>query len=243
VKAKFFWMNAGGGDDAQSTWALPFADLMSLLLAVFVMIAAMSELHKGRRFDIVGSAVRGSFGFAAPDSLSPGPNGSARRVSLIERLEQAGLSLPAGARPAATDQDLADCCEVVTGSDRVVIQLAGAVVFERFGAGLSPRGQHAIARIAEFLADGQARLEIRGHAGDGQLPGGTTFRDPVDLSYARARAVSDGLTRAGVSPLRVYITACGDQDPVVLSPEAAGTGVNRRVEIIVHAAKAAGTYS
>ena len=52
-----FWLKRmKRGDDDGWSWALPYGDLMCLLLAVFVMIAAMSELRAGERFDAVGSA-------------------------------------------------------------------------------------------------------------------------------------------------------------------------------------------
>jgi chemotaxis protein MotB len=236
---RFFWANADGDDANQSGWALPFADLMTLLLAVFVMIAAMSELRKGGRFSVIGNAVRGEFGFKVPDELASGLREAPPRASLIERLEKAGIKARPGTPAGAADSDLAACCDVVAEKDRVVIQLAGAVAFDRFDAALSSRGQQALARIAQFLADGQARLEIRGHAGDGRLPEGGSFRDPVDLSYARARTAANALIGSGVVAGRIYITACGDQEPLILGSQTDPVAANRRIEIIVHAATAA----
>ena len=117
-----------------------------------------------------------------------------------------------------------------------MIRVAGPASFGPFSARLRPPARRAIAQIAEFLIDGRARLEIRGHNGDGPVPSDVPFRDGLDLSYARARAVADALQAAGVSGDRLYVAAWGDNDPLVVGPGAASGGGNRRVEIILQAA-------
>jgi chemotaxis protein MotB len=116
--------------------------------------------------------------------------------------------------------------------------MAGTVAFDRHRADLEPRGRDAVERLADFLVGGTTRLEIRGHNGDGALPASCAFCDGLDLSYARARAVADVLIGAGVARDRLLITARGDQDPLSTAAEPDAQGVNRRIEIIVHAAPA-----
>jgi len=235
------WLKPLQGESDESSWALPYGDLMSLLLAVFVMIAAMSELRQGRRFCVVRSAVRSAFGFCSSegDWLS-GYSSGERRLSLLERLEGAGLGPGAGV-PAAVDEAFWEPCEVFTVGDGLLIRIAGSASFEAASARLKPSAEGLIARLAQYLAGGEARVEIRGHSGDGRLPEAAPFRDGLDLSYARARAVADALTRAGVPAERLYISAWGDGDPLVLGvSEVAGAGVNRRIEMIVHSVPGAG---
>jgi chemotaxis protein MotB len=241
---RFFWAKKGSEEITDtSSWTLPYSDMMTLLMAVFVMIAAMGELRKDGRFRLVGSAVRRGFGFAVADNAAGGVNGSPRRPTLIERMERAGLSSGGRSLSQPVDPELSACCEVITGKDQVVIQVAGTAAFERFGAGVLPQARLLIGRVSEFLADGQARLEVRGHGGDGPLPRQEAFRDAMDLSYARARAVADLLVASGVPSERVYITACGDQEPLTTAAEDPGTAANRRIEIIVHTAGTAGHVS
>ena len=95
------------------------------------------------------------------------------------------------------------------------------------------KGEAAAHCLAGFLAGGRSEIEIRGHAGDGPFPPVVPFRDALDLSYARARAVADIFVRAGIAPERIRITACGDADPLSEGPDL--EGANRRVEIVVHA--------
>ena len=67
---EMFWLKRLKGHESRWQWALPYGDLMSLLLAVFVMIAAMSELRAGGRFEDVAGGVRSAFGFSGVDRAS-----------------------------------------------------------------------------------------------------------------------------------------------------------------------------
>jgi len=235
---RLFWAKTDTEEAAGSSWLLPFGDMMSLLLAVFVMIAAMSELRRDGRFNRVGSAVRSSFGFSTIESPAVIRAASERASTFVDRLEKAGL-ISSGLRvPGAVDPALAACCEVMTGPDRVVIQVSGAAAFERFGAQLMPRTRQLLSRVAEALADGQSDVEIRGHAGDGPLPPHAGFRDAMDLSYGRARAAADLLIASGVAPDRISIIACGDQKSSLMESRWKDGALDRRLEMIVHARQA-----
>lgn len=231
---RLFWIRTKTDEAADSSWLLPFGDMMSLLLAVFVMIAAMSELRRDDRFDRIGSAVRSSFGFSAIER-SPGTTALSDRAStFVERLQKAGL-MSSGLRvPEPIDPELAACCEVTTGPDRIVVQVGGAVAFERFRAQLMPKARQLLGRIGEALANGQTRLEIRAHAGDGQLPPQAGFGDAMDLSFARARAVTNLLIGSGIASDRISVTTCGDQNSPPTEGEQSDQVWGRRIEIIVH---------
>jgi len=247
---EMFWLKRLKANESRWQWALPYGDLMSLLLAVFVMIAAMSELRAGERFQEVAGGVRSAFGFSSLerasslDGLVLGP-----RPTLLDRLERACLGGSAGARLGrGGDKELADC-EMVVHPDRVILRVSGEAAFEPFASVPSERAERAIARLAEYLADGRTHLEIRGHCATDRLPEDVPFRDAWDLSYERARGVARALVRAGVSRDRLQVSAWGDHDPLV--PSASGSAAagsapgrespaaNRRIEIIVHAVPAA----
>lgn len=234
-----FWLKRLKEDQDDSSWAVSYGDLMSLLLAVFVMIAAMSDLRVGPRFISVREAVRGAFGFDGQSDVVDPASAPERRWSMVERLQHAGLRTGDSVRGDLDDEAL-EPCDLVTESDRLVIRVAGPVTFDRFSAALKPHGSRALTRVAAFLVGGQAQIEVRGHGGDGALPESVPFRDELDLSYERARAAADLLRRAGVEEGRIRITAWGGNEPLDPGPAASmSEGVNRRIEIIVHAAQAA----
>ena len=102
-----------------------------------------------------------------------------------------------------------------------------------------PKAQQSVECLAVLLKEGVAQLEIRGHAGDGVIPEDAPYRDAFDLSYQRARSVADLLESNGVALGRIRTAACGDSEPLLMdTTRAEMTGVNRRVEIAVHAVPA-----
>ncbi|MGQ9649214.1 MAG: OmpA/MotB family protein [Phycisphaerae bacterium] len=231
---RLFWTRAETDEAAGSSWLLPFGDMMSLLLAVFVMIAAMSELRRDDRFDKVGSAVRSGFGFSTGGSPTRAKDSPPWSSTFVERLEKAGVISSGLQGTGAVDLELAACCQVTTSTDRIVVRVDGAAAFERFGAQLTPKTRQLFGRIAEALADGQTHLEIRGHAGDGLLPPHAGFRDAMDLSYARARAVADLLIESGIASGRILITACGDRALPLMEGQENDPALRPGIEIIVH---------
>ncbi len=229
-----FWLGRLKTEDGDSTWAVPFADMLSLLLAVFVMIAAMGELRPGKRFDLVSGSVRSAFGFGAGTVEALSPAAAPRPLTIAERLQQAGLHRARRGNDPAGD-DALKSCEVITQPDRIIIRLPGRDSFAPLSAQLRPPAMSAVSRLAVFLTGGQAQLEIRGHSGEGTVPSQSPLGDGLDLSYQRGRAVADVLVRAGVTPQRLHIAAWGDNQPLHgQAGGVAGEGANRRIEIIVH---------
>lgn len=241
-----FWLKRLKANESRWQWALPYGDLMSLLLAVFVMIAAMSELRVDERFQDVAGGVRSAFGFSHLDrTASLSELLSDARPTLLERLEQACLGgsartgLGAGSDEALTD------CEMIVHPDRVILRVSGEVAFESYSSVPSARAARAITRLADYLADGQTDLEVRGHCATDVLPEDVPFRDVWDLSYERARGVARTLVRSGVSGDRLHMSAWGNHDPLVppvlgkVTAVGENPSANRRIEIIVHAVPSA----
>jgi chemotaxis protein MotB len=239
-----FWLKRlkTGEDDVH--WSVPLGDLMSLLLAMFVMIAAMSELKAGPHYSKVAGGVRQAFGFSpkAPKPVSAIP--TSRPKTLLERLEQAAVAREGPlALDAGSDESLAPC-QVARRAEGLSLRLPAAGTFDRFSGALKPAGARVLARLADYLAPGQAALEVWGYADDGPIPGGVPFRDGLDLSYQRARAVADALVRGGVDRDRLCVVAAGDRqasigpanppvEAVPTSPPATASSATPVSEVIV----------
>jgi chemotaxis protein MotB len=231
-----FWLKRLKAEKHESSWLLAYSDLVSLLLGVFVMIAAMSEMHTGMRFRMIRDGVRSAFGFDSEndDLLFDG----SRPVTLGERLQQAGLRGSRGAGLDNSSNALA-CCDVIVEDERVMIRVAGAACFNECSTRLKTTGRRALSRLAEFLVGGQARVEVRGHCGMSSLPGEVPFRDAVDLSYQRARVAAKVLQQGGLQSQRLYVSALGDREPLVQKQPRRDSAINDRIEIVVQAVPAA----
>jgi chemotaxis protein MotB len=239
-------------DESDTQWVLPFADLMTLLLVIFVTLAAMGDIRPGRRFNEVSGGVRAAFGFdsARSPELSRLLTVS-RKPGLVERLEQAGLTGRSTSQLSNGSGERLAPCEMVTDRDQVTLRVPGESAFDRFGAVLRPETEKLLVALAGLLNEGymnggRTQIEIRGYAGDGTLPDTVSFRDAWDLSYERAKTVADTLVRAGVARGRLSVVAMGA--PETPSTPKPGDGqqpdatvpMGRRIEITVHAAQPGG---
>ncbi|HSW46285.1 MAG TPA: OmpA family protein [Phycisphaerae bacterium] len=242
-----FWLKRLKSVERDTHWSLPFGDLMSLLLAVFVMIAAMSELRAGSRYGSVAGGVRQAFGFSSPERPQAGGIPTTRPMSLLDRLEQVGLAEAGPLRLDPGAEDPGDAaCQVVREADRLVLRFAGGMCFERYSGVLRPAADRVVGRLADHLAAGRGILEIHGYAGDGPIPENVPYRDAWDLSYQRARAAADVLIRHGVAGERLCLVAMGDRqasnestDPsdrsiATMRPASGGASLEQcRLEIVV----------
>jgi flagellar motor protein MotB len=203
-----FWAKRLKARSDDSSWAVPFGDLMSLLLAVFVMIASMSELRPGRRFDRIGSSIKSAFGLGSM-TLDARRLAPSKPATLRERLEQ-GLAGVTVVRLADAAEEPLPLCEVVEDADRIIIRMAGSDAFLGPTGVAAPRTRKLLAVIADQLREGQARLEVRGFGPDGALPPGLPYRDTLEVAAERARAVCRELTKAGVAGNRLAAVACAE---------------------------------
>ena len=138
-------------EDTDSSWVLSYGDFVTLLLSVFVMIAAMSEV-KPEAFKRVSGGVRQAFGFAAMGPMAASPR-LRQPPTLLERLEQAGFAHQSQLRLVGPDDEVLAPCDLLIEGDQMVLRIAGHASFSRHNAVLQPAADRALRRLAEFLAD------------------------------------------------------------------------------------------
>src|SRR5687767_9728931 len=143
-----FWVKRLKEDESGTSCELSYGDLMSLLMAVFVMITAMSELKAGQKFGSISNGVRNAFGFSS-DSVMTAGTGPVE-MTFLERLRKAGFESD-NVAPRATDADVLAPCEIRAEAGQVIIQIAGSASFNPESPRLKPAGRRALLRIAQFL--------------------------------------------------------------------------------------------
>lgn len=205
------------------SWAVTYADFVTVLLCLFVAILSMSTIQKDRFQTALGS-LQETFG---GDATVPSTN--SLDLSLYGRLRpifEESTKMAPSVSAGESERSAVAFSRIPNGAKLV---LAGPMVFERGQAGLAEGSRRTLAELAEELKGRRYRLTIRGHsAGEAPQDG----EDARDLSYARAISVAQLLERAGVSAELVSVVAVGDSQPLL---EHAYTekrrAQNRRVEI------------
>lgn len=247
---------------AHEAWAIPFGDLLTLLLAFFVVMYALSSVNEGKYrvlSDSLYTAFRG-----APRSLEPvqvgkeHPNtGSDNRAGVAP---QAGGSLrpvadevtgpvplPDKQRPDASMAHVADQVESalsdlirkdvvsVRRSDRwVEVEIRTDLLFPSGSAQLAPSAATIIEQLGQVLGPLPNAVRVEGHTDNVPIRN-TAFYSNWELSAARAGSVVRVLSSHGVDPNRLAVVGFGEQRPKESNDSAQGRNANRRVVVVIPA--------
>jgi len=123
--------------------------------------------------------------------------------------------------------------EVTVDDGRVVIGMASDVLFESGSADLSAVGRSNVIKVGKILVRRTQRdLQIQGHT-DSDAISSDDFADNWRLGAARALAVVDTMTQAGVPADRLSGATYGDTRPVVGNDTDVHKARNRRIEIVI----------
>ena len=214
-------------------WMVTYGDMMTLLLCFFVLLLAMSETKKDERFRQVAASIRSAFGYDSTLEIVPG---EVDPVNSIVRQLQTIIIPPYKLEEGdAEDEGIEGRVRKITDvRDGIEIVVGGRVTFDRFSAVLRPLAQQRLASVAELIRGKNTKIIIRGHATREPLPAESVFGGPLELSFARAKSVSEALEQHGVRGQRIRLESVGDREP--LNRQAYSDrrrAINRRVEIIV----------
>lgn len=223
----------GGGHDSSERWLVSYADFITLLFALFVLMYAMSMQSS----DSVNRAWT-----AMATGLGVRPHKGGLRPELGETA-RGGSAITEMSRRALTDlrQDMNTALRsypnsgVTTRMDArgLVISLAAARFFASGDAEIAPAQIPVLAAVVKQLNGRPNPMEIDGFTDPVPIHDGR-FHDNWELSAARAATVlryliahtwvpSEHLTLAGYGPNR----------PIAENATEAGRSMNRRVEIVV----------
>ena len=203
-------------------WMVSFADLVTLLLAFFVAIAATAGVDQT-------SLERLTAAFAASVALGQGAT-----------IERDGRDLAAELRTTLADLPFGRDAAIGEGGGTVTVALPADVLFDHAAAAIDPAAVATLRAVAAVLngADyGRWAVEVEGHTDDAPV---TTARYPSnwELSAARATNVVRLLEAFGVLPARLKASAYGETRPARPNRDASGAAVpanqsaNRRIVIV-----------
>ncbi len=225
-------------------WLLTFSDMMSLLLAFFIMLVALSSLDNERVKNVV-SSLRGAFGVEfSLSQLSPqnrpvpsravAMDGSKRKPEgKLLRSQMDGV-----ARALIQDVDMLNARESVdiqVLEDGLHLRLRDDVLFAPGSADLSPNGLKLLNVLGQRLAPYSNAIEVQGHTDATRTTSGR-FPSNWHLSFARAYAVMQHyVVERGIERSRFKLAALADTQPLASNYTLEGRAKNRRVELVLRA--------
>jgi chemotaxis protein MotB len=220
-------------------WLVGFTDLVSLMLAFFILLFATTNI-KNAAWVEASKSMRSSFGGDEQITVVTAEPGKADTdytwastdrdpgldVTYLESLLKKWFSTSPVLKDLETQID----------HESVLIALPSDTAFKPGGSELSDQGKVIIKTLVPFLTQLPNTVEIVGHADPKIVNEGGDFGSNWHLSLARARSVALWLETAGYShPIDVSGRGASDMDLLPKNlPEAVRNEKARRVDIRLH---------
>jgi len=175
-------------EESAPFWMISFSDMATLLLTFFIMLYSFSSMNTGKA-EAVSTAFQQQFGSGSTLRLFLSPEGKGEKNRPAPEVLPS-KSLPIRMPPAKN--------------------ISGVVLFEQDSHELGETAKEEIREIIPLLNIHENPIEIRGHAGPGERG---SFRDAMDLGYARAYNVRSYLIDQGIVAGRIQVYSVGDSQP------------------------------
>ncbi len=217
-------------------WIVSYADMVTLLWALFVVLYAISDSNP-RKLLLVSQSVDRAFSVGVlngSQGSSPVFNAGGGLTPSIAELKSdnfAALSKKVGefAKQGGIDGKI----QVRSDANSITISLSDNLLFDSGRADLKPGSQVVLAEVASLLRPLPNQLRIEGHT-DNVPVNSIDFPTNWELSAARASTVLRFLNeQGGVGLSRVFLAGYADTQPISSNETAEGRALNRRADIVI----------
>lgn len=226
-------------------WLLPYSDMLTLLLSLFIVLFAVSNVNKSKF-----QQLQNEFGtILATHSTAPMPkntvldnqsgsnnNSLIKTITIQRQQEQQKFQQTfQSTQRAINNSPLQGKVQITLQSDGIHITLNSDVLFETESAKLTSQMEVVLKLLGPHLKPfEQNNIVIAGYTDNLPIQNNPTYPSNWELSSSRAISVMNYFSQNGVlNPKHVTIKALADNNPIADNSTAAGRAKNRRVEIII----------
>jgi chemotaxis protein MotB len=235
-------------------WLVSYADMITLLMVLFVVLYAMGQTDKSK-LEVLRSSLQRAFSVevlrgteatslkgSSGESLIPPPvpmaitqemiaitgqvTPDARMATTLHEVREAMVQVP-------VPSDTSGSVDVGASREGIVISLAGNMLFDSGKSDLKPRGMILLDTLAERLKTMPNEIRVEGHTDT--IPIATPlYPSNWELSSARATTVGRYLAEhSEIDPRRLIAAGYGEFRPVAPNDTREGRARNRRVDLVV----------
>lgn len=205
-------------EHADETWLIPYSDLLTLLLALFIVLFASSSLDKGKAAQI-------QYALAAAFNTLPMDQLNGNIMNFIADAE---------------DADLGGSVNIATDALGATLEIASINLFDPGSTVIKDEAVPVLKKIASLINNNKYRrfrVIVEGHTDDTPLHNSPAYPSSWELSAARAGAVVRTLIAGNVEPSRFKAVGLAGIAPAYPNTNAYGEPIpenrlrNRRVVI------------
>ncbi|MDU2063863.1 MAG: flagellar motor protein MotB [Sporomusaceae bacterium] len=231
-------------EHADETWLIPYSDLLTLLLALFIVLFATAQVDS-KKFEVLAQSFNAAFnggpsvmnqmsiaGDVNPNTPTQDPGQEKLKEQVKEAVQLNDVKKKVDAYIA--QNNLGGQLQTVLTEEGLMIRIQDTALFASGRAELRPDSQRWGGEIAKLLATLPQHVIISGHTDN--LPINTAeFPSNWDLSSKRALNFMKFLLAQDVKldPARFSAIGYGEYRPILGNDTEDGRAKNRRVEVLI----------
>lgn len=221
----------GGEHDNLERWLLTYSDLITLLLGLFVILYASSQVDM-KKYKAVVSAFENVFGGGRTSGPLPGNQGVMTSPSSVPPMKQ-NDEMDRRVR-SILGNALKRGGVMVTEDERgVTVHFLEKLLFDPGKAEIKPEAFPVLDTVGFLLASIPNRIRIEGNTDNTPIH---TAQFPSNWHLSVARALNVGyylMKHYPIRPEKVAIVGYGEYHPFVPNDTPAHKAENRRVDIVI----------
>ncbi|MBI1395280.1 MAG: flagellar motor protein MotD [Betaproteobacteria bacterium] len=224
-----------GDDDGEQPdrWIVSYADFVTLLLAFFVVMYAISSVNESRYREVSDALVKAFQPVdRPPDATSIVPPPIQLPYPTLRNRLVPMQSMANDIRSVLDPLVRAGEVRVTETSRGIAVEINASVLFASGEAELTEASVRILNSVAGVLARAKNRVEVEGHTDNSPISS-TVYPSNWELSAARACSVVRLFARDGVAPERMGAVGYGEYRSVATNETQEGRNRNRRVTVVI----------
>lgn len=199
---------------AGEKWAVPFADFLSLLLALFIALYALASVNKEKQkalkeeFMKIYSFNAESDTMKEPEETEKSKTNDPKDADVLGKQSDANESI---AKLDKMEEEIKNGGTLLVKDQGTYMELPAHVVFETGRAELSAKNAPSfVSRLAKIISTmpEDTLINVKGYADDTEIKN-SKYQDALELSTARANNVVRELVKNKIPLSRIYSSGFG----------------------------------
>lgn len=221
-------------------WLLPYSDMLTLLLALFIVMFAMSQVDKAKfenvskQFNVIFAGGSGVLVGDGKNAVSKHKPASAENnIGIVEQNKM--LEMKHDLEQEIKNSGYDDKIKVELNGEGLNISIQDTVLFNSGDAEILNSFYPVLNQISNMVKKLDNDIKICGYTDNVPISkSDSKFRSNWDLSYMRGSNVMNFMVNTGhISQNKFSIQAYGEYKPKYDNSTEEGRSKNRRVEIII----------
>lgn len=211
-----------GGHSGHDIWIIPYADFMSTLMILFLMmyVFAYNSKQEKRYSEIITTIQQEMGGEVTQEVIQDMKEKEQTEKTVMEFDEM------------VEKEKLEKLVTVSVDSEKIKLSMTSPVLFDSGRAELKERSVKMLKSVANVLKQMDNDVVVEGHTDNVPITGGLRYRSNWELSQARAiQVIKYFVEKEKMSPSRFAATGYGEFRPVHPNDTPEHRELNRRIEI------------